>query len=80
MVALVGGVAVSHERGTPAARGCLRTRERGQDCQDSEVAGVWVQWYLAEKKQRPPKDPPVGLCPGPYGGDAGRLDGAAGAC
>ena len=27
-----------------------------------------VQGYLAHEKRRPPKDPSVGLCLGPYGG------------
>ena len=27
-----------------------------------------IQGYLAHKKQRPPWDPTVGLCLGPYGG------------
>ena len=37
------------------------------------MSKLYVQGYLAHKKQHPPQDPTVGLCLGPYGGPRGGL-------
>ena len=59
---VLGGVAVSYERGTPVVAVHIPT---------PGLLRPGLQGYLAHQNPPPPQDPAVALCPGSYGDPRG---------